>query len=201
VDFFAAGDAEKNLTFFDCVPGLILNQSSTFMKTTYWIIFSVVLGLFCSGCGGVQAPSDFPTLCPLVIVVQNNGQPVDQVGFHLIPENASVSWGIAGQTNSSGEGTVMTSQGTYSSKGCPEGKFTVILTEPPVVTGLELTEEESRRMTQEESDAHAAKLAEARRNRPKIVPATLGSSSSKPVVVDVTKETKKIVLELSEYSN
>ena len=168
------------------------------MKATRWIIFSVVLGLF-SGCGGEQAPSQFPALCPLVIVVQNGGQPVDQVGFQLIPENASVSWGVAGQTGSSGEGTVLTSQGTYSSKGCPEGKFTVVMSEPPLLTGLELSEEESRRLSQEESDAHAAKLAEARRNRPKIIPAAFGSSSSKPVTVDVTKETKKIVLELSEY--
>lgn len=169
------------------------------MKITPWIIFSVVLGLFCSGCGGQQAPSGFPALCPLIIAVQNNGQPVGQVSITLVPESASVSWGIAGQTSASGEGTIMTSQGTYSAQGCPAGKFKVVLTEPATLTGLEITEEESRRMTQEESDAYAAKLAEARRNRPKIIPAALGFSSSKPVILDVTKETKKIVLELKEY--
>jgi len=169
------------------------------MKTTHWIIFSVVLGLFCSGCGGGGAPDGFPALCPLVIVVQNGGQPVDQVAFQLIPENPSVAWGVAGQTSSSGEGTVMTSQGSYSGRGCPEGKFRVLMTEPHRLTGLELTEEESRKLSPEESDAHAAKLAEARRNQPKIVPAAFGPSSSDPVTVDVTKETKSIVLELSEY--
>ena len=169
------------------------------MKTTHWITFLVVLGLFCSGCGGGSAPDGFPALFPLVIVVQHNGQPVDQVGFQLIPENASVSWGVAGQTGSSGEGTAMTSQGTYSSRGCPAGKFTVVLTEPTRLTGLEITEEESRRMTQEESDAHAAKVSEARRNMPKIIPAAFGSSSPNPVVVDVAKETRRIVLELNEY--
>ena len=169
------------------------------MKPTHWIIFSVVLGLVCSGCGGGAAPDGFPSLVPLAIVVQNNGQPVDQVGFQLIPENSSVSWGVAGQTGSSGEGTVMTSQGTYSARGCPEGKFIVYLTEPHRLTGLELTEEESRRMSQEESDAHAAKLAEARRSQPKIIPAAFSPSAAEPVTVDVTKATNKIVLELSEY--
>jgi len=168
-------------------------------QTTHWIIFSVILGLFCSGCGGAGAPDGFPALCPLIIVVQNGGQPVEQVGFQLIPENASVTWGIAGQTGSSGEGTVMTSQGTYSARGCPEGKFTVFLSEPTRLTGLELTEEASRKLSQEESDAHAAKLAEARRNQPKIIPAAFSPSASEPVTVDVTKDTKRIVFELSEY--
>ena len=169
------------------------------MKTTHWIIFSVILGLFCTGCGGQQAPSDFPALCPLVIVVKNSGQPVAQVPITLVPEGASVTWGVAGETSTSGEGTVMTSQGTYSAKGCPEGKFKVYLTEPPTLTGLEVSEEESRRMSQEEADAYTAKISEARRNRPKIIPAALGFSSSKPVIVDVEKGTQKIVLELGEY--
>jgi len=169
------------------------------MKTSHWIILSFVLGLFFTGCGGASAPDGFPTLCPLVIVIQNSGQPVDQVGFQLIPENASVAWGVAGQTGSSGEGTAMTSQGTYSGRGCPAGKFTVILAEPARLTGLEVTEEESRRMTQAESDAHAAKISEARRNLPKIIPEAFGGSAPKPVTIDVTKESRKIVFELSEY--
>ena len=169
------------------------------MKTTHWIIFSALLGLVCSGCGGQQTPEGFPPLSPLTIVIQNGGQPVDQVPFQLVPENASVSWGVAGQTGSSGEGAATTSQGTFSARGCPEGKFIVLLTEPTRLTGLELTEEESRRMTQEESDAHAAKLAEARRNRPRIIPEAFSSSAAQPVIVDVAKGTQRIVLELSEY--
>ena len=169
------------------------------MKTSHWIIISVTLGLFCSGCGGQQVPDGFPALCPLVIVIQHNGQPVDLVPFQLVPEQSSVSWSVAGQTGSSGEGSAITAQGAYSKKGCPEGKFKVVLTEPTRLTGLEITEEESKRMSQEETYAHAAKVAEARRNQPKIVPEAFGYSASKPVTIDVTKETKKIVLELSEH--
>ena len=169
------------------------------MKATHGIIFSVVLGLVCSGCGGQQAPSGFPTLCPLVIVVQNKGQAVDKVPITLVPESASVGWGVAGETSASGEATIQTSQGTYFAKGCPEGKFKVYLSEPPVLTGLEISEEESRRMTPEEADAYSAKLEEARRKQSKIIPEALGFSASKPFTVDVTKDTQRIVLDLSEY--
>ena len=169
------------------------------MKTTHGIIFSVVLGLICSGCGGQQTPSDFPKLYPLVIVVQNNGQAVAKVPITLVPEGASAGWGAAGETVASGEATIITSQGTYFAKGCPEGKFKVYLSEPPIVTGFEVSEEESRKMTQEESDAYAAKITAARNKQPKIIPAALGFSASEPFTIDVTKEAQKTVIELSKY--
>ena len=123
---------------------------------------------------------------------------IDNVNFLLIPEVSGVSWVVAGQTGSSGEGTVLTSLGTYSGKGCPEGKFKVVLNRSQL-TGLELTEEESRKLSQEESDAHAAKVAEARRKQPKIIPAAFMSSASQPVTIDVAKDTEKIVFELSKH--
>jgi hypothetical protein len=168
------------------------------MKTTHWIFFSVVLSLFCSGCGGEKRPSQFPTLYPLVVVIQNNGQPIDEVGFQLVSENASVPWGVGGRTNSSGEGVASTFQGTYSRAGCPEGKFKVVLNWTPL-TGLELSEEEYVKLSAEAVEAYTAKLEESRRNQPKIIPEAFNQSASDPVFIDIAKETRKIVLELSQY--
>ena len=169
------------------------------MNTARWVIFLMAtIGLFCAGCGGVQRPDGFPKLYPLAVVVQNNGQPIDEVRFQLISGDASVPWGVGGRTNSSGEGAALTFQGTYSKNGCPEGTFTVILRRT-LLTGLELSEEEYLKLSVTEQDAYSARIEEARRKQPKIIPDAFASAATNPVIIEVTKDTRSVVFELSQY--
>ncbi len=171
------------------------------MKLQEMVIGGAILSLLLlSGCGGVARPDNFPKVHPLIIMVQNGGSPVDSVGFQLVSEDTSVHWAVNGRTDASGQGKAYTFQGTYSRGGCPAGKFKVLL-KRQALTGLELSEEEYKKLAPEEVDAYSARIEDARRRQPIIVPPAFGKVTTTPLTLDIEKNTGKVIIELSEYPN
>lgn len=97
----------------------------------------IVLGVFLvscmgfSGCGE-KAPDGFPATVPFSVKVMKDGAPVVEANVRLVSSGGH-SLAVSGKTNSSGVAQMSTISGSYSRKGAPEGKYTVLVDKPLIV--------------------------------------------------------------------
>ena len=163
----------------------------------FWIL-ALSLSLLSTACNGPVRPANFPKVVPFSIVINNDGSPIDEVRVLLVSDKADVAWGVSGLTNHSGQSYLLTSQGAYSRKGCPEGKYKVILSRV-LLTGLELSEEEYLKLSGDEIDVYSARIEDARRKQPRIIPSSFSSVATTPLEIDVVGSKTSYEIELADY--
>jgi hypothetical protein len=150
------------------------------------------------GCS-YQKPEGFPQVVPYTIVVNNDGQPENDVSIFLVPDNAIRGvWVAGGNTNMSGKSILVTSQGGYRIRGIPEGKYQVCfnkqLPDPPG----KVSENEYKKMSNREKEAYGEKMRLEREKIPLIVPSILTKPETTPIAIDVSAN-GETVIDLKDY--
>jgi hypothetical protein len=168
------------------------------IQRVLFIGFAAVLGIvLLSGCS--HRPAGFPVLFPCRITVTNNGKPMPNVYVSFTAVNGQGSWGINGQTNSSGVATPTTSWATYSDTGVPAGNYTLSLEEVVILPDGK-TIEDFKQMSYEEAIRYSNEEAKAM-EKLRVIPRHLSDSNKSPLKFTVQESGKnEFVIEIGNYA-
>jgi hypothetical protein len=150
------------------------------------------------GCGP-KKPEGFPNVVAYTIVVNNDGQPENDVSIFLFPDNAvRGAWVAGGKTNTSGQSVLVTSQGAYYVKGIPEGKYQMCLNKKLPDPPSKVSENEYKKMSNREKETYGEKMRLEREKIPLIVPSILTKPETTPISIDVSAN-GETVIDLKDY--
>ena len=175
-----------------------MNRKENIVAASF-VLLSLVLFFGC----GPKRPSDMPKLYPCTITVTKGGEPVVEADILLTSPGIPPSLVTTGRTNAQGVATMSSIYGNYYERGAPAGELTVVIQySPGVPEELKLSQAELGKLTEAEALARNAKIAEAVRNMPKIVPKQLSSPATSPlkVVVAESKTATEMVFELNDHN-
>ena len=154
--------------------------------------------LFVLGCSG-KKPADWPTVYPVTITVTKDGVPQADLQVVFGPTNGTMTYAVAGTTNSSGVAVMETRGNTYSQKGVPAGEYAVTFAANLQPTR---TVDEAYELPPEERQAYleamAEEVKELRENNP--VPSGLSGGTSE-LIVAVSEGGLEQTVEFSEFSD
>ena len=94
------------------------------MSAPFWsVLFSAVLAVCFTGCGGEPLPEGLPSLVPCQVKVTQGAEPLTEASVTLIPVSGD-KWSGTGRTDASGVAVIYTWD---KHKGAPLGKYKVIV--------------------------------------------------------------------------
>lgn len=152
---------------------------------------------FWVGCNP-SVPSNFPSVVPVKVTVNDQGSPIDNVAVVFTVSDSGVSHIVGGNTDPSGVVELKTTQATHQVKGCPLGKYKVTLNKAPKLPS-EKTREEINRMTPEETNAYSQIIEKETKEAKPIIPTPLTSITTTPITVEVPAGGKDFTFDISEY--
>ena len=154
--------------------------------------------LFAPGCSG-KKPDDWPTVYPVKVTATKDGAPLADLQVFFKPTSGTMTYAVAGTTNSSGTAVMETRGNTYTEKGVPAGEYAVTFAanlQPTrtVDAAYDLPLEERRAYL----DALAEENAQLRASNP--VPSGLSGGSTE-LVITVGEGGVEQTVEFSEFSD
>ena len=153
------------------------------------------------GCGQ-KIPSDMPSVYPCTITLTKGGVPVDDAAITLRSDSLPGYLSVSGRTDENGVATIWTRYEDYRTQGAPAGEFRVTVIKTPAIPDeLVLSDEQRSRMTEEEREAHSARVDSALAAAPRVVPASFIGERSTPLTVTVTssEEGTAVTFEIDDY--
>ena len=173
------------------------------MRQVNSLILVVVASIFVVtslGCNRAKRPRDFPDLEPCTITIVNGANPVQGASILLSSSDGTKkgAWIADGITDDNGVAQIKTSQGNYSKKGVPTGKYKLTLSKEPKVEG-ELPPQELEKLSLEEYRAYTRKIADQKAKMPKEIPDKAKSQKETPLDLDVPSSGCNLTIDLSEY--
>lgn len=151
-----------------------------------------------AGCSA-KKPDDWPAVYPVKITAQKDGAPVAKLQVYFQLASGTMTYAVAGMTDSSGVAVMETRGSTYSQKGVPAGEYLVTFAADMTPTR---TVDEMFSLQGDEREAYreamAQEIADLKANNP--VPSGLSGGSSE-LVVTVSESGLEQTVEFSEYSD
>lgn len=150
-----------------------------------------------SGCG-----DSGPLLIPVTGTLSLDGQPLGFKAVTLLPIEGTPGHGASGYTDGAGSLTLLAivPGAIRDFKGCPPGRYQVVITEPL----LPLTEESFRTASQSEVNGENEPAvavfmpkSQPKRTEKGVIPSIYTSATSSPLVAEVAEGSEIINLELN----
>lgn len=163
-----------------------------FYRSCILMMLAVVIGCGDSG----------PLLIPVTGTVSLDGQPLVFKSVTLLPIEGTPGHGASGFTDGAGSLTLLAlvPGAIRDFKGCPPGRYQVVITEPL----LPMTEDSFRDASQNVVDSENAPAvavfvpkSRPKRNEKGVIPSIYTSTTSSPLVVEVAEGSEIITLELN----
>ncbi|MDR1384059.1 MAG: hypothetical protein LBJ67_09475 [Planctomycetaceae bacterium] len=168
-------------------------------RIQYLCAVCFALSLIWNWGSGTKKPEGFPKVVHYTIIVNNGGQPENDVSIFLSPDNAiRGAWVVGGKTNASGKSVIATSQDAYSVKGIPEGKYQACLNKQLPDPPSKVSEEEYKKMSNRDRETYAGKMRLEREKIPLIIPSILTKPETSPISIEVSAN-GETVIDLKDY--
>ncbi|MDR3198607.1 MAG: hypothetical protein LBU34_12135 [Planctomycetaceae bacterium] len=146
----------------------------------FWITGILCFGLI-AGCS--DKPDGFPKVVPCVVIVTENGTPVEGVFVQIetVPQTNNLS--VVARTDAQGNAAIQTQLRTFAKPGVPVGKLVMVLKKRPEVPDFKSAEERAK-MTADQAKAYSAEIEARRAKMPPIIPLALTDSQTSPLTMD-----------------
>jgi len=151
------------------------------MKTNRVFLFGVIFSsIFWYGCGGAERPSDLPPLCPTVVKLTQEGQPLADAMVSFHSADPAFKWSVAATTDASGTATLKTHS---QFPGVPAGEYKVVVrkTETPDVAAPVRDGEESGKNVPRVTSIVLYHLVDAKFAAPETTPISMTVKKGKNV--------------------
>ena len=162
--------------------------------------YAILIGIAVSlvGCTS-KYPPDWPKTYPCTITVTKGGEPYKDVTVLLARTANHGSWAVSGLTDSSGDAVIETSWTKASTKGAPEGTFTVTLSVATPPIEISIPQEQLEAMPYDRRTAFIE--AETAKQRQKsMLPPALADPARAKVQIEVQPGTPAtLTIEVDDY--
>jgi hypothetical protein len=168
------------------------------MRTTLLFCTLIIL-LFCVGCGGAPVPDELKNLCPVTITVTDGNQAMEGVTVLLSAKTSGGAWASRGVTNAQGVAVIQTSRASYTGKGALAGDYKVAL-----IKTIELPPELEPQEEDQNLSPQVVAAKEKKRNdfleKNQIIPKILADSNTSPIELTVTeKNNTTLTIDIAQY--